>query len=482
MIWFHCFCFSTLLKSPSVSVSLGISLNSPDVHIRNQSIATSEQPKTPQVHLSNKCVFSKSSFLPGSPITRRAENTPQTSTPVASYKSAPQSLLQMHGNLTLLSTPGSSLTPANADATVNYGAAYDHSTVAMTNQSHQENQSEGEMCPPVSPKPNISLTNQSFTQAKFLYPGGVKLINVTPCVAETSLVAASTNKKEEASVIVVEESPPSSQGVAIAEEVCDPKSECKGLQSSEPIEVHIDNHTSQESINQIASSNTKVHTPNLSVKNLENTESPVLFDTPGCLGGNVLVKLQPNNIPSSSLCPDSKIDFDDDKTPPMSPELKAGDNVEPNQSDKSKCDITSNTPVVKNQEKNSVNVSCTEVDTSTHKKSSATSKKQQKSSSTLGQPRTRRSNTRMTLRKAESSKNCSLTDYFQKTPAKLPNQNDDDDDFVADKRTPKKQTTTEASVEAQVRIFACVCPLLLCKHNCIVNYTFLIALRKLVSI
>ena len=418
-------------------------MNSPDVYARKRLCTVSDQPKTPQVLTSNKPTVSKESTLPGSPNVRDIENTPYTSTPVASCKAAPRDYL----GLTIASTPGSTLTAANLETTVNYvGVCDDDSfstrevpnTVTAPTSSKSDNSIQlhgGHGCPPVPSQTAQSCVCQPSVQAKFCYPGGIKngqrnpapLLGVATSISSTDVTTSDSVKQQENdSVIYVEESPRNSQAVDEFQQQlpCDPNSELLAQ----------DGH--EQKVNECASEAKASFTSNL---NIPRTTSPVLFDTPG--EPQSLVTKLSTNLPQTNQAPylhtEDDADIDDDRTPPISP-VRLGVDIESKRCVQTKSKTDGSAVQPKDEQNTTAHVSTLDLSkNSTGKEGAAKSTKLHKDSdTTLGQPRTKRINTRRAKRKSILEN----TDNVRNTPSKRTVQ-ECDDDFVDKKRTPKKRTT-----------------------------------------
>ena len=457
----YCFPYSTLLKSPSVSVSLGTSMNSPGVQMRNMSATLLEPANTPVAF--GKCGHFKGAPVPGSPgFSGPVGSTLHTSTPVALCKSA-----LVHSNLED-SMHGSSLIPTNSDSTVNY--AITSGPISPTGQ----NSSMVHLSTPVQPQKVYESQQQATHQSvhakddtktghsfislphlvheKINFPGDPepKESNENSVQGHTEL-ASGIERKEASPVVCIEESPPNSQsnGTSVV------KTDGDELLLSTKV-------AEQRSVGKRESQGGVSKTPDLRPVDSERPESPVLFDTPGCIGGpqSLAAKISSiNNKQPISDHSNSNAALDDDKTPPISPtdsttedaELK----IEQNETNDGNCQPCSGPQEDKNNlcAKSSCNVTTADYE-SPRKRSS--SKRQCKRSSALGQPRTRRANTRMATRKstAENSAYCSSKKDAAKTPGTNLKESvdNDEDDFVSDKRTPRKQATVAEPMDVQVRM------------------------------
>ena len=473
-----CYCFiviphSALLKSPSVSVSLGTSMSSPGVLMRNTSITSLEHVKTSENSLASVS-NSKTFPIPGSPSVSPVGSTPHTSTPVAPCKSAQESLWLSH-NVTLVGScgdscmPCSNITPANSDSTVNYAittgctspnpstTAQIPSLIPTATLSPKANQLEQQSrSPSMNTKDNT--TSLSHIHTAFHYPGGHMLkkpefVGESTTPVQTELATGIKQEDTTPAIICIEESPPNSQAVD-CNGINSPKIEGNELLLSTKLADPqlVPNHTSQESVPKTAS-----NTPDLKLVDSKRGESPVLFDTPGCIGGpqslaTKLSKLVNSNKQVACDCSDHNADFDDDKTPPISPDDKptedTGLECERTELDKTNYQLDTTAAAQQKEEEKM------EADNDIPSKRSTTKKgasRQRKGSSALGQPRTRRVNTRMAKRKsiAESSVCGSIKKYARTTPSKVSVANDEDD-FVPDKKTPRKQATVAEPMELQV--------------------------------
>lgn len=451
-------------------------MNSPDIQDRNLLMTIPEQPQTPRVHFFDKSLSSKSILLPDSPTIKAIETTLHTSTPVAAYKLAQQSMLTTHGDMTLSSTiPFTSQTPANSDSTINYRHVLDMSTSQVLNSVHTstkvrqpDQMEERALSPVIMPKAGTtshsSTMNQSVRsmQSTFLYPGSIILKYSNSSRAEISScgktdLATATRHLEDASVFNIKESPPNSQGSVVikSEHANDPDAKSTKLK-----QLPLVYYTSRDSITGRACDEQST-TPDLKVVDSKQAVSvtPVLFDAPGCLDGaqslaNKVLQFQLSHLHQSQDVEDNG-EYDHDKTPPISPEdetdKKPTASCEVKQNDR---DVDSTTDQSKKKEHEATSLTCAKLESNAEnskdsivapgKKCVVTSKtKLKKNDTALGQPRTKRVNTRMASRKSMAGSG-SCGSIWNKTPSKASAQKDDD--FVHSKRTPRKQVTVESQV------------------------------------
>lgn len=450
-------------------------MNSPGLRMRNTSTTLLEPTNTPIAF--GKYDHSKATPMPGSPsFNGPVGSTPHTSTPVAPCKSAQESLPLSH-NVTLTGScredcmPFSSLTPANFDYTVNYaitnGPTSPNSlatgqspcTIPTLIQSQKASQSQQLPGPSMHAKDGAtghSSIGLSHLHNMFHYPGDTiakksDSHDESAVSAQTEL-AMEVQQKETSPVICIEESPPNSQGINL-NDINDVKSDGDELllSSKATSPQSVAKHTSQKSVPKTAS-----NTPNLRAVDSERAESPLLFDTPGCLGGPQSLAAKLSKIVNSSNQPtsdhsNSKADFDDDRTPPISPDDQTTENGCPRMDSEQKV-------MDGQKDKKNTNLSYAEMETDDdgadkHSMSKrGASRKQHERSSDLGQPRTRtrRMNTRMAKRKSTaendvcgSSSKCTVNKSVE----------NDEDDFVPDKRTPRKQSTVAEPMKLQVHVW-----------------------------
>ena len=434
-------------------------MNSPGLQIRNMSTTLLETANTPTTF--GKYDHCQATPMPSSPsFSGPVGTTLHTSTPVAPCKSA-----LAHSSCEDC-MPGSSLTPANTDSTVNYAitngsnatANQNPGTIAFAhmsmqsqkaNQSLQQSSGQSKDCTTSS----YSFINLSQLRDTFRYPG-----NPTPKKSNShhdgensiqALTELTTGSKQEerSPVICIEESPPNTQGIE-SNDISDAKGGCDEVLLSTKVTDHqervLAKHTSQEVISK---------TPDLRPGTLSldsgRSESPVLFDTPGCIGGPQSIAAKLSSIVNLNKQPTSdhsnwKADFDDDKTPPISPEDNNTEDI------KLKNELDGQPVAQWKDEKNlCANPSCGEMTSkSLSPEKRSLSRKQHKRSSALGQPRTRRVNTRMATRKSTAENSvCGSSTVTVKTNKSVEN---DEDDFMPDRRTPRKQATVAEPMDVQV--------------------------------
>ena len=399
---------------------------------------------------------SKATPMPSSPsFGGPFGSTPHTSTPVASCKSA------LAHSCRADCMPGSSLTPTKSDSTINYAITNSPTSPNPTNSQNpsiihvptpmqSQQQSSGQSMHTKGSTTDHSFITLSKLHDTFRYTGDPMPKKSSPH-GENSVQAKTefdrdTKQEETSPVICIEESPPNSQGIE-SNDVSDIKigGNEQLLSTKTADQLSVAKHASQES---------ESKTPDLRPVDSERAESPVLFDTPGCIGGPQSLAAKLLNIVNSNKQPtsdksNSKADFDDDKTPPISPDDNTTEEKDTNE-------VNQPSFAQQKDKKNMcANLSCNEVTAdseSPDKKRLSTSKRQPKRSSALGQPRTKRLNTRMATRKSTavnnacgSSKKCTV-----KTLGTSESVENDEDDFVPDKRTPRKQATVAEPMDVQV--------------------------------
>ena len=448
-------------------------MSSPGLQMRNTSTALLEPAKTPVAF--ENYDHSKATPMPGSPsFSGPVGSTPHTSTPVALCKSAQENLL-LSRNVTLTGScheeciPFSSLMPANSDSTVNYAITNDptspHSLATGHNpsivmQSQKTSQSQQPSSGPsmqtndgTTGQPSIRLSQLHNT---FHYPGDPMPKKSNPhdesTISAQAELAMEIQQKETSLIVCIEESPPNTQGTNL-NGTNDVKSDSNELLLSSKM-ANPATHTSREIVSKTAS-----NTPDLRPLDSERAESPLLFDTPGCLGGPAAKLSKIVNQPISDHS-NAKADSDDDETPPISPDDQTTENAEMYSEQKENKAIDDQTNIVslsQQKDKENTNLSCAEMETdndgadkrSTSKRGAS---RQHKQSSLLGQPRTRRVNTRMAKRKSTAESDLQRTRQIG-TSSKCTvskSAENDEDDFVPDKRTPRKQGRVAESMELQV--------------------------------
>ena len=469
-------------------------MSSPGLQTGKLSTTMLEPPKTPVSWSSCKSETSGSSPFPGSVRVRTLGSTPITSTPVAPCKSTQQADLIMN-NHSLTHTTGDECTPgtpANSDATINYALSghnklnplvthtsqiLSETHVPKSAQVHKASLSESGSS--IIGATNKSSIGQSHLQAvvkEFLHPGGHMFRKDYLSLDEASSFVQTKAVTQESleDVICIEESPPNSQPVIGSKE-----DQADTLSTGSPSTIHnktqqATEHEKPRSQNMLISDEGTKKLSSASPDTIsERTGSPVLFETPGSVGGvqslsSKLSKKLHSDNPPTSHCSNPEVDFDEDKTPPISPtenkavkDARTAHEQEETGELNSQCDVTDNQQ--KDKEIMSSGLSCVKPNTGnisclTSEKSATGSKKQRKGRNTvLGQPRTRRQNTRMAKRKslAEKSACGSITKFIQNTPNKESTVTDDDD-FVPDKRTPRKAVKVEPTESLVHKLYAIV--------------------------
>ena len=440
-----CYCFfvslsSALLKSPTVSVTVGTSMNSPGLQLRNMSTTLLEPANTPITFAKHDPCKATPLSMPSSPcFNGPVGSTPHTSTPVAPCKSSLAH--SCHEDC----MPGSSLTPSISDSTVNYAITNGPSNQLQHQSSDQSTHAKDSNTGPSF----ITLSNLHDT---FHYPGGPmpkksRLLGENSVQAQSDL-SRGMKQAETSSIVCIEESPPNSQGVKL-NDISNANSEGKEVLMSS---VAADQQSAAKSTNLECVS----RTPDLRPVDSERAESPVLFDTPGGIGGPQSIAAKLSNIVNSRKQPtsgqsNSKADYDDDKTPPISPDDNATKDTELKYEQKETNEVDAQPSFAQpNVCANSSHNEVAAENESPDKRSAR--KRQHKCSSALGQPRTRRANTRMATRKstAENRTSSSSKKNTVKTPANNETVEDDEDDFVPEKRTPRKQVTVIEPMDVQV--------------------------------
>lgn len=453
-------------------------------------MAVSEQQRTPKVLLFDK---SKSILLPESPTHKAIEETPHTSTPVAQYKLAHQSTFPNHCDITMLSSIP--LTYANSDFTVNYGPVLDMTTsqvlksVHTSIKFHHPDKVEERALNPIivsktdttSQSPTMNHSASSM-QSTFLYPGSLVHKYCGSSQAEISSgsktdLATTTHKQEDASesVVNIKESPPNSQGSVMMKSDYANDPGTKSTKVFAIAQVPLVHYTSQDS-GPGRTCDEHSSPPNLKIMHSEQAVTPVLFDTPGCIDGvqslaTKLLQFQSSHLPQSQHVEDDA-DYDNDKTPPISPEDKAdeeptaGCEVKQNEGKEGFVDNITDLSKKKGLDATSVTYAKLRNNAERSKESMLTpgkkcvaiSEKQYKESDTaLGQPRTKRVNTRMASRKSMAVS--TSRDSIRNKKSAKESAKKEDDDFVYNKRTPRKQVTTESQVCCVLN--HCYCTLLL---------------------
>ena len=437
-------------------------MNSPGLQMRNMSTTLLEPANTPIAFGKHDHSESKATPMPVSPsFGGPVGSTPhKTSTPVVPCKSA---LVHSRREDCMLD---SSLTPTKSDSTVNYaitnGPTSPNPTTSQNPniihiptplQSQKANQSQ-QLSSGQSIHTKDGTTDHSFISLSqlhdtFRYPGD-PVPKKSSSHGENSVQAKTeldrgTKQEETSPVICIEESPPNSQDINL-NDISDVKSDgTEQLLSTKAADQLLEEkHTSQESVSK---------TPDLRPVDSERAESPVLFDTPGCIGGPQSLAAKLSNIVNSKKQPtsgqsNSNADFDDDKTPPISPDDNTTEEKETNE-------VDGQPSLAQQKDKKNVcaNLSCNDMTANNESPDKrSTSKRQPKRNSALGQPRTRRANTRMATRKSTVENNAcgSSEKYTVKTPGINESVENDEDDFVPDKRTPRKQATVAEPMDVQV--------------------------------
>lgn len=431
--------------------------------MRNMSTAFLEPANTPTTF--RKCDHSQATPMPGSPSSSGPVGSiPHISTPVAPCK-----LVLPHSCRAEDCMPGSSLTPTNSDSTIIYTITNDanptpgqnpsvvsaHTPVQSQKANQLQQQSSDQSMLTKHCSTSHSFINLSRLHDTFRYPGDPtpkKLSshhdgeNSVKAPRLTELVKGS--KWEETSpVICIEESPPNTQGV----ELNDAKGSGDLSTKAADHQLVVAKHTSQENVSK---------TPDLRPGPVDSgrAESPVLFDTPGCVGGPQSIAAKLSNIVNSNKQPtsdhsDSKADFDDDRTPPISPDDSATDDAELINKQKGTNEVDDQTFAQQKDEKNlGADSSCNEMTAdslSPEKKSS--SRRQHKRSSALGQPRTRRVNTRMATRKSTAENSACGRSTMKTLGTIYKSVENDEDDFLPYRRTPRKQATVAEPMDVQVQ-------------------------------
>ena len=446
-------------------------MSSPSLPGRNMSINALEHPGpvTPQITVSEKIPGPFKTGILAMPRSPDIKDAPHTSTPISSYKSAPQSLRE---NLTVLSsTPCSSHTPTNADATVNYGVESNNNTLTtcslLTPKSplaHHESKHTEEGSSLLS-KPGPTLSNQSHLQSTFIYPSNTTITDSLSVANESPNVhqivgtepTSSSDPHKNDSVIIVEESPPSSVTNVESKDVTEPKTKSLEHTDSEAQECAKDTNESRPS--DIVASTL---TTDLKVLDSERSTSPVLFDTPGSVGGLHTLLKKLSNVRTNRQSPlhhsiaDCGDQFDNDKTPPISPENETNKDIVKGDIVNVQCELKQNK---KARDGNSAEVTdpnnevktppCKKVDTHLHSSRShavASTSVDRHNDTALGQPKTRRGNTRRAKKRCvPESSTCSST--TKKKPSRK-SLVVDDDDFV--EKTPKKLATVTVQQEVLI--------------------------------
>lgn len=445
-------------------------MSSPGLQMRNMSTTLLETANTPTTF--GKYGHSQATPMPSSPsFSGPVRNTLHTSTPVAPCKS--DSALAHSSCEDCM--PDSSLTPANTDSTINYtitngpnaatsqnpSIAYVHTSVQSQKANQSQQQSSGQsILTKDCTTSGHSFISLSQLRDTFRYPG-----DPTPkksnshhdgesSVRALSELATASKQEESSPVICIEESPPNTQGIESNDisnaKVSSDEVLLTKVADHQPV---LAKHTSQEVI-----SKTPDLRPSTLSLNLDSgcSESPVLFDTPGCIGGPKSLAAKLANIVDLNKQPtsdhsNSKADFDDDKTPPISPEENTTEDAKLKNEQKGMNELDAPVAQQKDEKNLRANSSCNEMTSdSLSPEKRASSRRQHKRSSALGQPRTRRVNTRMATRKS-IAENSACGSNTVKTPQTNKSVENDEDDFMPDRRTPRKQATIAEPMEVQVR-------------------------------